>query len=353
VTLKDIAERMNVSTVTVSKALHGHPDISPETAMNIQALAQALGYIPNYFARSISSNYSKTIGIVVPIISDPFYSQIFEVMYHLAFEKGYEIILKVSRESAQRERKCIETLLSMRVDAIIVSITEETTDVSIFQSVKQFGVPLTFINRAIDEAGFNKVVVDEFAGAYEAADKVIKLGYKKIAHLSDYKHNVIAKSQLMGFEEALKQHNIPVRKELILSCGFTDKDGYESLLKLYAAKNLPDCIFCFSFPIAFGVYRAACEIGLKIPEDIEIISFGNSAMNQFLSPSLPYVVQPASELGLKAIELTLKNIINNDSFVPQTIKIPTHLVLRDSCGSFQKHTSQWNTVSANRVGVFV
>lgn len=331
ITLKDIAMQLNVSSVTVSKALRGHPDISISTTKKIKRLAQELGYVPNFFARSISSSQSKTIGIIIPNISDYFPINILESMYEIATQNGYELLLMSSQENPQSEQKHIETLLSMRVDGIIMSMTELIKDISLFQRVKQLGIPVTFISGDVYEDGFNKVLVDDIGGAFSAVEQAIKVGYKKIATMAGYQHTSAGKNRLIGYEAALKGHRIPVSKDWIIPCGYNDRDGYDGLKKLYDAKNLPECIFCFSFSAALGVYNAACELGLKIPEDIDIISFGTSNINQFLSPSITYVELPSAELGRTAMDLTIKSIKEKELFKSRIIILPTQLVLRETC----------------------
>src|SRR5690554_6344832 len=147
VTLSDIARRVNVSTVTVSKALRDHSDISDKTKELIRNVAEEMGYMPNIFARSLSSRKSNTIGLVVPKIAHDFFGSIIEHIYKIASANNYEIILTVSRENAEREKKQIQTLLAMKIDGIIISITKETKDYEIFDLVKSRGVPLVFIDR--------------------------------------------------------------------------------------------------------------------------------------------------------------------------------------------------------------
>ena len=139
ITLNDIAAKLNVSAVTISKALRGHPDISKETTKLVKKVAAELGYSPNFMARNLSSRKSNTIGVVIPKIAHHFFSSIIEHIYNYAFEHNYEIILTVSQENAAREQKHIETLISMRVDGIIISITQETNDLDIFHLIKSMG----------------------------------------------------------------------------------------------------------------------------------------------------------------------------------------------------------------------
>jgi len=331
VTLSDIARRLEVSKVTVSKALRGHADISQETVRRVKEIALELGYYPNYWARSLSSRTSNTIGVVVPKIAHFFFSSVIEAIYDAAFQQNYEIILTVSQEQSEREHKHIQTLLSMRVSGLIVSVSEQTRSHGVFDTVRQTGVPLTFMDRVIAQEGFNTVVADDRGGAFAAAEQAIRVGYRRLAHLAGYQHTNIGRERLRGFEAALKQHDIPLNPDWVVYGGFSEEDGYRGFMKLYASGRMPEFVFAVTFPVALGVYRAAQELGVKIPNDLDIISFGSSGLNHFLDPPMSYIEQPTRELGLKAVELTLEHIRQKDLFVPQHIRIPTKLMLQETC----------------------
>jgi LacI family transcriptional regulator len=331
VTLDDIARRLDVSKVTVSKALRGHPDISTETAKKIKKLARELGYSPNYMARNLSSKRSNTIGVVVPKIAHFFFSSVIEAIYDRAFENNYEIILTVSQENADRELRHIQSLLSMRVDGLIISVSQATKDYSIFENVKARGVPLTFMDRVPNIEGFSSVIADDRGGAFAATEQAINIGYKKISHLAGYQHINIGRERYLGFVDAMKQHGIPIKPEWVVYGGFSELDGYRGFGEMYKSGKLPELIFAATVPVALGVYKATEELGLKIPDDIDIIAFGSSGLNQFLSPPMSYVEQPTVGLGEKAFDLTLEHIRQQEQFIPQHIKLPTKLVLCKTC----------------------
>lgn len=331
ITLDDLARKLRVSKVTVSKALRGHPDISKETAEKIKALAREWGYFPNFMARNLSSRHSNTIGVIVPKIAHYFFSSVIEGIYDAAFQNGYEVILTVSQENAERELKHVNSLLSMRVDGLIVSVSQQTRDYSIFQQVKEMGVPLTFMDRVPPLDGFNTVVAEDRGGAFAATEHCINVGYRKLAHIGGYQYTNIGRERSKGFLEALKKHGIRPRKEWILYGGFDETQGYKGFKELYETGELPEVIFAVTFPVALGVCRAAEEMGMRIPDDIDLICFGSSGLNRFLNPSISYVEQPTHELGRRAFELTLENIRKKENFLPQHIKLPTQLVLCKTC----------------------
>ncbi|MBP1656131.1 MAG: transcriptional regulator, LacI family [Bacteroidetes bacterium] len=327
VTLADIARKLDVSTVTVSKALRGHPDISEETVRKIKKLAREMGYTPNRIASSLSSRKSNTIGVIIPKVAHFFFSSVIEAIYDAAFETGYEIILTVSQENAAREARHLRSLLSMRVDGIIVSVTEQTKDPSVFADVKATGVPLTFMDRVLDMDGYSKIVVDDRGGAFAATEQAIKAGYRRIAHLGGYQHTSIGRERYRGFSEAMALHGIPINPHWVVFGGFSEDQGYNGFMQIYSGAEKPEFVFAATFPISLGVYRAAERLHLRIPEDIDIIGFGNSGFNQVLSPPLTYVDQPTRDLGRKSLEVCLDHIRRGPRFQPTTIVLPTHLIL--------------------------
>lgn len=334
VRLSDIAAKLDVSTVTVSKALRNHPDISDATKKLVSATANEMGYTPNFMARNLSSRKSYTIGVVVPKIAHFFFGSIIESIYDIAFKNNYEIILTVSQENEERERKHIQTLLSMRVDGIIISISQETKDYSIFKILKERGVPIVFMDRIPQIPEIDTVFVDDRVGAFNAVDHAIKLGYKNIAHFAGYTEINIGKERYLGFEDAMNKHNIPINPEWVCHGGFGEDYGYKSFMKLFNENNLPDLIFTVTYPVALGIYRAAHELGLKIPTDIDVICFGDAKVQKFLSPPLSCVNQPTDKIAEKAMKILFHKIDNPDDKSNQKIEIPTDLILRGTCIKF-------------------
>lgn len=331
ITQDDIARKLNVSKVTVSKALRGHPDISKETSEKIKKLAAEMGYTPNYMARNLSSNKSGAIGVVIPKIAHYFFSSVIEAIYNTAFYNNYEIILTVSQENSEREKKQIETLLSMRVDGIIVSISQETQDKTIFERVVKLGVPLVFMDRILDIEGTSKVTVDDTGGAFKAVELAIKNGYTKIAHIAGYKENYIGRKRYLGFEEAMIRYKLEINKDWVVNGGFGEEDGYKAFMKIYKTGKLPEFIFAVTYPVAIGIYAAVEEVGLKIIDDVDIICFGNSDVIRFIKPSLSCVNQPTENLGKTAVEMIINQVNHINNFEPRRIELPTDIILRETC----------------------
>jgi LacI family transcriptional regulator len=333
ITLDDIAKKVKVSRVTVSKALRGHPDISEKTANIVRKVAAELGYSPNFIARNLSARRSNMLGLVVPKIAHFFFGSVIESIYNTAFDNNYETILTVSQENAERERKHIETLVSMRVDGIIISISQETKDTKIFAWVKKMGIPIVFVDRTPEPRlpGFSSVLVDDRGGAFRAVEHAIKVGYRKLAFLGGNAWINIGKNRLLGFEQALKEYGLPIRQEWIVHGGYGKDAGYNGFMQLHKKGELPEFIFAATFPVALGVYEAVKGLGLRIPDDIDVICFGDSDTNRFISPSLSCVSQPTHELGSKAVQMMIEIIEHPDEVPERHVEIPTELILRSTC----------------------
>jgi LacI family transcriptional regulator len=333
ITLDDIAKRLDVSRVTVSKALRGHPDISTGMTKKIRAVAEELGYTPNIFARSLSSRRSNMLGLVVPKIAHFFFGSVIEGVYDAALANKYETILTVSQENPERERMHLLTLMSMRVDGIIVSISQHTSDLEIFATLRKRGVPILFVDRCPDPMlkGFSSVTVDDKGGAFKAIEQAIKVGYRKIGSIGGNVHVNIGKNRVLGVEAALREHGVPLNRQWMIPGGFGKNDGYEGFMRMHAAGQLPDFVFAMTYPIALGIYEAAKELGLRIPGDIDVMCFGDSDVSRVISPALSCVTQPAYEMGAKAVDLMVKTLMRTEGTGEHHLVLPTEILLRETC----------------------
>jgi len=327
VRLEDLAKKLNVSKVTISKALRNHPDISKEMRTKARQLAEELGYVPNFLAKNLSSRRSNIIGLVVPKIAHYFFGSVIESIYNTAFNKNYEILLTVSQEMAERERMHILSLLSMKVDGLIVSITQETKDTKIFEQVQKLNVPLVFIDRVPEMEFAPSVTVDDYGGAYEATEYFIKKGITRIAHIGGYQHINIGKSRHAGFTDAMEKHKIKINRNWIYEGGFSEEDGYEGFKTVCAKGSIPKAILGVTYPVALGIYKAAQEMGFRIPDDIQVTCFGSNEYNQMAPSLFNFVHQPAKKLGEEAVKLIMSIINDPDRHKNTNIELKTKLLI--------------------------
>lgn len=331
ITQAQIAKMLNLSAVTVSKALRNHPDISPETIKKVKQLANQLGYTPDLIARALSSRRSNIIGVVVPEIDHTFFSAVVNGISAVAKEFEYQILLTVSQEDEKTEVENLKTLIAMRVDGILISIAQSTKNFEIFHVIKKRKIPLVFFDRNVQELGFSAVVVDDREGAKRAVEYAIGQGFTRIAHFAGPQHLSIAHERYLGYCDALKAHGIEINPNWIVSCELSEEGGYQGFKQLLQHGDLPEVVFAANDPIALGVYDAAKEADVQIPEDIGVIGFSDNIISRYLSPPLTTVFQPAVEIGKSACRLLLEEIRGQDLPLPQLKVVPTQLRIRGSC----------------------
>ncbi len=351
ITLNDIAERLDVSRVTVSKALRGHPDISTEMTKRVRKVASQLGYTPNIFARSLSSKRSHMIGLVVPKIAHFFFSSVIEGVYDTAFENQYETILTVSQENEEREKKHLQTLVAMRVDGIIISISQETKDAERFKWIRKMGIPLVFVDRSPEPAptGFSSVMAADRGGAFQATEHAIQIGYRKLGFIGGNPAVNIGKNRILGFEDALKEYRIAKNPEWIVHGGFGKDDGYNGLKHLYQKGPLPEFVLAATYPVGLGIYEAARDLNIRIPDDLDIICFGDSDVGRFLNPPISAVRQPTREIGIRAVQILLENIAGHEVTREHHVILPTQLVVRETCSSLKAQIKKPTIIEINKV----
>jgi LacI family transcriptional regulator len=302
----DIARELNVSRITVSKALRNHPDISVGMKKKVTALAKKMGYVPNLIATQLNSRHSHTIGIVIPDLENSFFSYIVDSIIDYATDKNFRVILTVSRENETIEKRNIENLIGMRVDGLLVCNSQKSSGTAIYDQIRRMNIPLIFFDRMIPGLDFTSIVFDDKPGAISALDELINAGYRKIAHLAGYQGINIGKERMEGYKASLIKHNIPVRNEWIIEGGYELTDGQISFNKLFSQKHLPEVILAVNDRVALGAYFAANQSGLKIPDDIGIIAYGFSETADRFNPPLAIINQDPRNMGKTAA----MNLIN-------------------------------------------
>lgn len=297
VTQEDIARQLGVTRITVSKALRDHPDISAGMKKRVLEAASEMGYSPNQIARQLTSRTTDTIGVVVPDLENSFFSHMVDSIIDLATDEGYQILLTVSRENDELERKNINNLVGKRVDGLLVCVSQRTTDPSIFNIIKRMEVPLVFFDRWLTSTVFTRVVFDDANGVRQAIDRLVSAGYSRIAHFAGYSSTSIGKARLEGYASALINNGLTLSKDWIIEGGYETTDGYRSFMKLAGQGKLPEIVLAANDRIALGAYTAIRELGLTVPEDIGIVGFGFNETAGLFNPPLAVITQDPRKLG--------------------------------------------------------
>ena len=309
--------------------MRDHPDISAGLKTKVRKVAEELGYVPNFTARNLQAQKTFTIGVVVPDITNSFFSYAIHGIMDAAHELGYHLVLTASRENVGIEKENIMTLLSMRVDGILIAVSRETTDAAIFETVRKMKVPLVFFDRAIESLNFSSVGIDDRQAATTLLNYVIDQGYTRIAHVAGSFTADIARKRRQGYIDALKKHNIPIRDDWIVEGDFTRSGGCQGFQKICATGNVPEVVFAVNDSAATGVYKAIWEAGLSVPNDIGVVAFSHTKFAELLNPSLTIVDSVPQILGQRAMQLLFSEIKDSPSYT-QKIVLGTRLIPNDS-----------------------
>jgi LacI family transcriptional regulator len=332
-TLKQIAKELNVSVSTVSKALNDSPEISDLTKVKIKEYAKLKNYKPNVIGLNLKNRKTKTIGVIIPNILNSFFAKVFSGIEKIADEKGYNVIMCISNESAEKEAHTLEMLSNGTIDGFIVSVSEEAQknqDYEHFSAIINDGTPIVMFDRIADGVDCDKVIVDDFDSALDSTQHLIDLGCKNIALFSSVDNLSVGKLRVEGYLKALENNKIPINDAIILR---TDSDeNLNNQIETIFDTNKIDGIFALDENDSVAALRIGLKKGFKVPEDISIIGFADGILaSRRLSPSLTTVSQHGIEIGEVAAKLLIDRLESKEEHVPyETVVIKTKLKERES-----------------------
>jgi LacI family transcriptional regulator len=330
ITIKDIARELGVSVSTVSRALKDHPDISPQTKQLVRDLVDKMKYKPNAVALSLRNRRTNIIGVIVPEIVHHFFSSVISGIDEVAVAAGYNVMFFQSNESYEREIMNIQSIISSRADGVLISLAKSTKKFGHIRQLLEDNIPVVFFDRACDEIETDKVIVDDFEGAFNAVDYLVKTGCRRIAHFAGPQHLQISYLRKRGYISALEKNGIKVDDDLIVPCD-TFEDSLE-VTRIIMSKSLsPDAIFTVNDMTAVGALNTVKSMGFKVPRDVSIVGFTDGLVSAITDPLLTTVSQHGFEIGRKATEILIKRINEEcESAKPLTEVVKTELVVRDS-----------------------
>jgi LacI family transcriptional regulator len=332
VTIKDIAKELGISPSTVSKALKGHPDISLSTKKAVKDLVIKWNYKPDPIALSLKSGSSKTIGVIVPEIVHYFFSTVISGIEDLAYDSGYHVMFCQSNELYEREVKAVETLLSSRVDGILVSVSKSSYEYSHFRKIIDSGIPLVFFDRVCEEIETDRVIVDDEAGAFRAVMHLLDSGCRNIVHLAAPSNLLIGKKRLEGYKSALGERQMKINDRNIINCDSAG-DAEKIIPGLLKRTDRPDGIFAVNDLTAAAAMKIIKKAGFRIPDDIAVVGFTSGMISDLTDPPLSSVEQHGYEIGREAVSLMMERIERKDAFPFRTTTIKTELVIKGSSKS--------------------
>ncbi len=331
ITIYDIAQKLSVSSATVSRALKDNPAINKHTRKKIQDTARQLGYRHNTFASSLRKQKTNTIGVIVHELNSNFITSVLAGIEKVTTEAGYDLIIAHSSESFDKEAANASNLFHKRVDGLIASLAFNTKGLEHYRPFEEKGIPVVFFDRVEERSDSTKVIIDNYKCGYQATQHLIEQGCKKIVLVTaSLKRNVYAQRH-KGYMDALFDNNIPFEKELVLIKDLSEQCGVEAAMQILNMKPLPDGAFITNDFSAAVCMQTLKEHGIHIPGDIAIVGFNNDAISKIIEPQLTTIHYPGTDMG----EIAARNLINHLRGVSsmkhtQTIVVRSELIIRKS-----------------------
>ena len=334
-TLQDIAEKTGVSVSTVSRVLHDTSNkykIGKETRSKVEHTAKSLGYRVNALARGLRVQKTDEVGIIVPDISNPFFSAVIKSLASELRKKGYSIIVYDSDEDIVIERSSIKSLLEKQVDGMLIASVGQ--DFSHIQKICDADIPLVMLDRYFEELNVDSISVDNMKGSLLAVNHLIKEGHRRIAFIQGLPGTYANETRLLGYKSALRHAGISIDEELIVGDDFRAFNGYLKTKLLLNLSNPPTAIFTAGDLIALGTLEACRENKVNIPGDLSLVTFDDPVFASYLSPALSAIEQPITKMAEMAVSI-LCDRIKNPYEIRRKILLEPKLNIRSSVSHFQ------------------
>ena len=331
-TIYDIAEKLNITASSVSRALNNSNYVNENTKKLILQTAAELNYKRNTLASNLRRGQSKTIGIIVPRINQNFFSNVIAGIEEATYEKNYNLIICQSGELQEKEIKCVNTLMNQQVDCIVISISADNHDHKHLENVINHGIQLIQFDRVIDELETLKVINDNEQASVEAVSHLIEQGYRRIALLEGPQNLKIFRERKAGYLDALKKHGIAEDAGLIVENAWTKELGAGATRKLLDLPDPPDAIFASTSDFsALGVLEVATAMGFKVPGQLGICGYSNEAFTEITSPSITTIDQYSIYMGKTIANLYFQEMESAETeVIPKIISIKPKLIMRSS-----------------------
>ncbi|GLB51419.1 LacI family transcriptional regulator [Neptunitalea chrysea] len=333
-TLKLIAEKLNISVTTVSKALKGYSDVSAVTRQRVIDMADQLNYTPNSLAVNFRTKETRTIGIIIPEVVHHFFSSVINGVIEEAERQNYFVIILQSNEKKEMEKRQVELLISKKVDGIIMSLSNQSNDEDYLKMIINKKIPFVLIDKISKLIDCSKVVIDDKKAAFDAVNHLINMGCKKIAHIRGPLNPQNAIDRFLGYKAALAHHNIPFNPELVIPCErVCYEEGYEFTKKIMTKYPDVDGFFAITDLVAVGILTYLNEQQIKVPEQVAVIGFSNWFMSGVISPKLSTIDQPGFTMGAQAFLLLkeeMESMKTTGERLCKTITLNTDVLVRAS-----------------------
>ncbi len=329
--ISDVAKRAGVSPVTVSRVINSAKDVSPATREKVRQAIEELGYIPNVVARSLRSKRTRALALVVPDITNPFWTTVARGVEDAAQSHNYSVLLCNTDESPTKQLRYLDVVASQRVDGVIIAPCD--SDVRNLDSLRTRAIPAVVIDRRLEGWDVDSVYGDSISGARALVGHLIELGHRRIAMISGPQKASTAEDRVTGYCKALSEAGLPLDPRLIKRGEFRAVSGEHLAYQVLDEGLNPTAIFAANNAIAIGVIDALEKRGLAIPQDVALVCFDDFHNASRFFPFLTVVVQPAYEMGMNAAQLLFSRLEAQPAPQPRHVVLPTRLIIRYSCGS--------------------
>jgi len=328
VSLKDLAQQLGVSIATVSRALHGSPEIGEDMRLRVTALAKELNYRPNPFAQSLRKEAPKIIGVVVPNLVTHYYAAVLDGIEAEALQAGYSVISANSHESCIDESRAIDNFYSLHVEGIIACLAQDTTDYTHFEEMHRLGVPIVFFGRTCLTDLFSSVKANGDEAAYQATQHLIETGSRRIAFIGGPNHIDMVRRRKHGYLEALRDNRLPIDRQIVVCDRIDYEVALEATLQLLKSPDRPDAILAFNDIITFAAFTAIKQAKLRIPEDVALIGFTDDVHARYMTPKLSAIEDQSRLMGQRTCQLLLRQIAGDNKVYKEIV--PQKVVIRES-----------------------
>lgn len=327
---KEIAKLAGVSSATISRVTNNEPGVSPKTAIKIRRLIKEYGYVQNAIARGLKTSNSKTIGFLVPDISNPFFPAVLSGIESLCVKNGYNLILQNTNQNTLREINAIDMLLQHRVDGLIAIIVDgEGNQLEQFTTM---GIPVVLIDRLTRKGEYDSVIIDNMGGMAQGVEYLAQLGHKKIALIHGPTNiSPCGEERMTGYLTAMRNAGLKVVKEYIIDGNSTEEGGYLCTKELIQSPNPPTAIFTVNNFMTMGAYKALADARVRVPKEVSLLGFDDFSLAAYLSPPISLMSRPTVEMGRIATEMLLERLTQGVNLPSRKVVLPTNLTIRCSC----------------------
>jgi len=330
VTIKDVAKKAGFSVATVSRAMQKEEMVRPKTRRKVLDAARELNYHVDMGARSLIKKQTKTIGLCICNICNPFYPPLVRAVENTINKSGYSLFICNTEENPKKEEDYLKVMLQQRVDGLIVTPTW-----NICSSLKEFearNIPIVVVDRSTSDLLSDTVCVDNIHGASTAVEHLIQLGHQRIGIIAGLKMVSTTRERVQGYRDALRKHRLKNDETLIVDGGSSIEGGMKAMEELMKLTSPPTAVFCYNNFVTLGALLTLKKLNKKIPKDIAIVGFDEVDWAEVLDPPLTVVSQPVYAIGATAGQLIMQRLLNEGPKDKQKIVLKTELIIRKSCG---------------------